>query len=292
MEANLPLIVIVGPTASGKTSVAITLAERLNGEIICADSRTIYKHMNIGTAKPTAAEQARVPHWGLDLVEPGMRFTAADFKKYALSKIEEIRSRGRVPFLVGGSGLYIDAVLFDYQFGNPSSHDKRVDLQSQTLEQLKQYCRYNNIKLPENENNKRYIIRAIEQKGINTSRRDSPIEDSIVVGISTNKEMLRTRITQRNGQFLYNGVVEEAIMLGKRYGWNGEAMTGNIYPLVKQYIDGTLDYDEFTDRSSVRDWQLAKRQLTWFRRNKFIEWMPLENIEHYISREFARLISS
>ena len=111
-----PLVVIAGPTASGKTALAIRLAERYDGEIICADSRTIYKGMDIGTAKPSAEEQARVPHWGLDIVEPGERFTVADFKAYAERKIQEIRERDRIPFLVGGTGLYIDAVIFDFQF--------------------------------------------------------------------------------------------------------------------------------------------------------------------------------
>ena len=114
-----PLVVIAGPTASGKTALAIRLAERYDGEIICADSRTIYKGMDIGTAKPSAEEQARVPHWGLDIVEPGERFTVADFKAYAERKIQEIRERDRIPFLVGGTGLYIDAVIFDFQFKSP-----------------------------------------------------------------------------------------------------------------------------------------------------------------------------
>src|ERR1044071_7035484 len=100
---KLPLIVIVGPTASGKTALAIEIAEKYNGEIICADSRTIYKGMDIGTAKPTVEERTRVPHWGLDLVEPGERFTVADFKHYADKKIDDIRERGRIPFLVGGT---------------------------------------------------------------------------------------------------------------------------------------------------------------------------------------------
>jgi tRNA dimethylallyltransferase len=115
---DLPLIVIVGPTASGKTSLAIDIAKQFGGEIICADSRTVYIGMDIGTAKPSRAEQAMVPHWALDLVEPGQRFTAADFKEYANKKIAEIRSRGNIPMIVGGTGLYVDGVIFDYKFGD------------------------------------------------------------------------------------------------------------------------------------------------------------------------------
>src|SRR5688500_6881598 len=123
MEAGalgaLPLIVIVGPTASGKTALSIEIAKQYNGEIICADSRTVYKGMDIGTAKPTPEERQGIPHWGLDLVQPNEDFSAADFKVYALQKIIEIRARNRTPILVGGTGLYIDAVIFDYEFGSP-----------------------------------------------------------------------------------------------------------------------------------------------------------------------------
>src|SRR5690606_33063041 len=146
---KLPLVVIAGPTASGKTALAIELAERFGGEIICADSRTIYKGMDVGTAKPGVDEQAQIPHWGLDLVEPGDRFTAADFKEYALQKINEIRARGHVPFLVGGTGLYVDAVLFDYQFSAPANEHERAKLEQMTIERLHDYCEYNNIILPE-----------------------------------------------------------------------------------------------------------------------------------------------
>jgi tRNA dimethylallyltransferase len=171
-----PLIVIVGPTASGKTALAIELAQKYAGEIICADSRTLYKGMDIGTAKPTVEEQALVPHWGLDLVEPGEPFSAADFKRYALQKIDEIRARGHVPFLVGGTGLYVDGIVFDYQFGDTKNAKLRAKLEQKTIAELQVYCNENNIEMPENPQNKRYLIRAIEQVGINTTRQKTPID--------------------------------------------------------------------------------------------------------------------
>ena len=112
------LLVIVGPTASGKTSLAIEVAKKYNGEIICADSRTIYKGMDIGTAKPSKAEQQEIAHHLLDIIEPGEVFSAADFKKACVESVKDIRERGKLPIVVGGSGLYIDAYLFDYQFRN------------------------------------------------------------------------------------------------------------------------------------------------------------------------------
>lgn len=278
-----PLIVIVGPTASGKTSLAIELAEKFGGEIICADSRTVYKEMNIGTAKPTALEQARVPHWGLDLIEPGKRFTAAHFKAYADKKIHEIRHRGNIPFLVGGTGLYVDSVLFDYTFGGEVDESLRHKLNSQSLEELHDYCKKNNIILPENNLNKRYVIRAIERDSAHLERRSKPISTSIIVGISTDKAILRKRINQRTEQLFNNGVVEEATKLGKKYSWNNEAMTGNIYPLVRDYLVGQYTLQEIKDKFTTLDWKLAKRQLTYLRRNNFIKWMSLTEAKDYIS---------
>lgn len=281
-SSEAPLVVIVGPTASGKSALAIKLAKQFNGEIICADSRTIYKHMDIGTAKPSVQDQAEVPHWGIDLVEPGEVFTAADFKKYALSKAQEIRKRGNIPMLVGGTGLYVDGIIFDYQFGKPQP-ELRKQLEALSLEELKTYCANNNIKLPENENNRRYVIRAIEQKSINNKRLRSPIDNVMVVGITTEKDELNRRIIDRSEQLFENGMVEEAIKLGKKYGWDNEAMTGNIYKLVRKYVNGELTMEELKRDNATADRKLAKRQLTWFKRNPYITWLALDDAYEYIS---------
>lgn len=278
-----PLVVIVGPTASGKTALAIRLAKRYDGEVICADSRTVYRDMDIGTAKPTPEEQADVPHWGLDMVDPGQRFTAANFKQYALRKVAEIKARGRIPFIVGGAGLYIDGVLFDYEFGEGYDPTRRTQLEALTIEKLYDYCHDNNITLPGNDRNKRYIIRAIEQESINKKRKTTPIEDTIVVGIATARNELRTRMQHRSEQMLANGVVDEAIILGKKYGWKNEAMTGNVYPLVKSYLEGQITYDDIKDKNTTLDWQLAKRQMTWFRRNPYVYWGDGEQIYRYVA---------
>lgn len=286
-RAESPLIVIVGPTASGKTTLAIKLAKELGGEIICADSRTIYKEMDIGTAKPTKREQDMVPHWGIDLVEPGERFTVADFKKYALEKIIAIRARGKVPFLVGGTGLYIDAVILDYQFGRDMEPQRRYALEQMSTEQLQEYCFNNNILLPENPQNRRHLIRTIEQNGINKQRRRKPIDASIIVGIATDREALRTKIIARSEQILTNGVVKEAIELGKKYGWETEAMTGNIYPLIHSYLQGERSLDSVKLDFVTLDARLAKRQLTWFRRNPHIVWLTQEEAASYIREALA-----
>ncbi|HRF28884.1 MAG TPA: tRNA (adenosine(37)-N6)-dimethylallyltransferase MiaA [Candidatus Saccharibacteria bacterium] len=270
-----PLLVIVGSTASGKTGLAIEVAKLFGGEVICADSRTIYKGMDVGTAKPTEEEQQAVPHWGLDLVEPSEDFSAADFKRYALDKVEEIRVRGNLPIITGGTGLYIDAILFDYQFGPRVDAGNRKRLEAMELDELYQYCADNNIKLPENYKNKRYVIRAIEKKNISTTRKNEPIDNTIVVGITTENEELRRRIEDRFEHMLKHDVVSEATMLGKKYGWDNQAMTGNIYPLIRLYLKKEITLSELRDKFTTLDWQLAKRQRTWLKRNPYVHWVSL-----------------
>lgn len=287
-----PLVVIAGPTASGKTALAIRLARVWDGEIICADSRTIYKDMNIGTAKPTSEEREAIPHWGLDLVEPGGRFSAADFQDYTRQKIAEIRARGRVPFLVGGTGLYIDAVLFEYKFGLNGDATLRQRFEKLSIPELHEYCYNHNVELPGNDQNKRYIIRAIEQNGINDQRNKTPLSRSIIVGIATDRQELRTRIETRSEQLFHDGVVDEAILLGKKYGWKSEAMTGNVYPLVHAYLEGELSLSKIKDKFTTLDWRLAKRQLTWLRRNPYIVWGGQAELEHYVSDQLALLHNS
>lgn len=281
MEAR-PLIVIVGPTASGKTAVAIDIAKRVGGEIICADSRTVYRGMDIGTAKPTDREQQEAPHWGIDIVNPDQRFTVVDFKAYALQKIDEIRSRGSIPILVGGTGLYVDSIIFDYGFGPEPDMYLRQQYEDMTVEELQKYCVQNNVKLPENNKNKRYLIRAIEQKDTNSKRLNQPISNTIIVGITTEKDILRKRITERAEKLFDKGVVQEAIKLADLYGWHHESMTGNIYPLCHEYLEGRLSPEELKQRFITLDWRLAKRQMTWLKRNRFIQWMPLGDIKDHV----------
>jgi tRNA dimethylallyltransferase len=284
---NKPLVVIAGPTASGKTSLSVNLAKKFNGEIICADSRTIYKYMDIGTAKPTQIEQSSVPHWGVDLIEPGERFSVADFKTYADQKIKEIRDRNHIPFLVGGTGLYVDAVIFDYQFCQKSDDGMRCKLQQMSLAELYEYSIKNNIKLPENYKNKRYVIRAIERLGAENIKNTTPLDNSIIVGISTDKLVLRSRIQQRSEQIFNDGVIEEAISLSNSYGWSSEAMTSNIYPIIHQYLDGNITLAEAKEKFATQDWHLAKRQMTWLKRNSFIKWLLLDEAEKYLSDRLA-----
>lgn len=281
-----PLIVIVGPTASGKSDLAMAVARQVDGEIICADSRTIYKGMDIGTAKPSKQDQLEVPHHLLDVVEPDQRFTVADFKRLSNKAIDDIWSRGKLPILVGGSGLYIDSVIFNYQLGVQADPALREELSSKTIEELQEICRQRDIDMPENKSNKRYLIRAIELGGV-VKHPKKLRDETIVVGISTDKTDLKKRVEVRARQMIEQGVAGEVAALGARYGWNSEAMKGNIYRVFRGVAEGWKDTDVATQEFIASDLKLVKKQITWFKRNKHIVWGGpqelLSAIEHFVA---------
>ncbi|HET6622400.1 MAG TPA: tRNA (adenosine(37)-N6)-dimethylallyltransferase MiaA [Candidatus Saccharimonadales bacterium] len=281
-----PLIVITGPTASGKTALAVKLAEHYGGEIICADSRTVYKDLDIGTAKPTPVEQARVRHHLLDLVRPDQRFTLKDFQGLAQAAIDDIRSRDKVPFLVGGSGLYIDSVILKYQLDDGAVDlTRRAELESLSIEDLQRLLDENNIDQPSNSLNKRQLIRAYERQGINNQRLATPDDSTVVVQIATDKIELENRIIHRAGQIFSSGVVEEARAAASKYGWDNPAMSGNIYPIIHDLVDGSIDIEEAKRRFIRSDIRLVKKQLTWTRRHKFVHSLSLREAEEFLSRE-------
>ena len=265
---QLPLIVILGPTASGKTGYAIRLAQLIGGEIICADSRTVYQGMDVGTAKPTKHEREMVPHWAIDLVEPNQRFTLYDFQRYAQTKIEEIRERGHVPMLVGGSGLYIDSVIYDYQLSHEPEFDmvRRQQLENLSLIELKNYAISQQIELPSDTQNRRRLIRAIEQGGVN-KKCSQLIPNTIVIGIATDKETLRQRSAQRSQAMLDDGLINETAELLSKYGTT-EPLRRNAYGVVQQYLAGKIGTGELVSLMVQRDMQLVKKQLTWWRNQR------------------------
>jgi tRNA dimethylallyltransferase len=267
-----PLVVIVGETASGKTALAIELAQKFNGEIICADSRTIYKGMDIGTAKPNAQEQAMVPHHLINVVRPDQTFTAADFKQLATAKIKEISERGHIPFLVGGTGLYVDAVVYDFDFAGSPNVEERKRLQQRTIEELQAEHLRRNIPLPENAKNPRHLIRSLETGG--RKRKNTVLRpNTIVIGLSIEREKLLRKLTMRVEAMVERGFIDEVKHLADVYGWDVPAMKAPGYKAFREYLDGQSTVEQAKALFVRNDFQLAKRQRTWFKRNKSIHWV-------------------
>ncbi len=282
MAAVTPLIVIAGPTASGKSALALALAKKWGGEILCADSRTVYKGMDIGTAKPSKTEQKSVHHWLLDIVEPGERFTVHDFQQRAYAAIEDIRSRGKIPFLVGGTGLYIDAVVLHFVFGPDSDIVRRHELNELSVEELISLHEKQHIPLPENKNNRRYLIRSVEKNNSFTSRNKQPDTDTFVFGIRVERDRLREQIRERIEHMFANNIVLETQHLLQKYGTNNEAMTGNIYRVAQKLVRGEIGTEEAMQLCLTRDYQLAKRQVTWLKRHDYVRWGTVDEVREEI----------
>lgn len=270
---NTPLIVIVGETASGKSALAMQLAERFDGEIISADSWTVYTGFDIGTAKPSAEERARVPHHLLDIADPCDGFSAAIFKRLAMRTISEVASRGKLPVLVGGTGLYIDSVLYDYEFLPAPAEKLRQELSNLSLEQLLQ--RADDLGLPTDTvdtRNKRRIIRLIENNGTLPKHHELRT-NTLVLGVSIPREQLLERIRARVEAMLGTGLEGEARKLAKTYGWDVEPMKGIGYREWQAYFNGRQTLDETKQQIVRGTLALAKKQRTWFKRNKSIQWV-------------------
>jgi tRNA dimethylallyltransferase len=270
---HAPLIVIVGETASGKSALALQLAERFDGEIISADSWTVYKGFNIGTAKPNAEEQARVPHHLLDIANPRDGFSAAIFKRLAMQAIDEITGRGKLPILVGGSGLYIDSVLYDYGFLPAPAKELRQELSALDLEQLlKRADELGLSTAAVDTRNKRRVIRLIENNGTLPERHELRA-NTLVLGMSIPREQLTNRIEARVETMLNAGLEDEAAQLAETYGWEVEPMKGIGYREWQAYFAGQQSRAE-TEQQIIRGTlALAKKQRTWFKRNKSIHWL-------------------
>lgn len=278
-----PIIFIVGPTASGKTAAAIELAKKIDGEIICADSRTIYKYMNIGTAKPDENEQSGVKHWCLDLLNPNKKINVQQFQSIAKNIICDIRKRNRIPIIVGGTGLYINSILYNYNFNANYDQNYRKILEEKTVEELQKICSVNNYTLPKNFKNKRHLISTIERRG-KKNNDNIMINDAIVVGISTDKKILEQRIKNRIIKMFNSGIVAETQNIISKFGNSHESFKANIYPIVEKYINHDINFDEFLNLAVIKDRQLVKKQLTWFKRDKNIVWLPKEDIIEYITK--------
>lgn len=271
------LVAIVGPTGSGKTELGYELAKRHNGAVICADSRTIYRGLDIGTAKPTAGMRREVPHYGLDMVEPGQAYSVADFKTYAEQTMAEIWSAGQLPFLVGGSGLYVDAVLFGYRFRDTVS---KLDVHRLTEAELARIAheRYPAEYTRTDRRNRRRLEALVMRGPSGNDDRSELKKDALIIGIRPENTLLKQNIGQRIRTMLNKGFVQEVEELRNRYGRDcPQLRTTGYWPIV-QYLDKTITLEQAQQRIMTETWKLARKQLTWLRRNPHIHWLPSASV--------------
>ncbi len=309
----IPLVVIVGPTGVGKSALAVELALRLGGEIVSADSVQVYKYFNIGTAKPTPAERKGVPHHLLDFLEPDEDFSVAQFQRLAREKILEIFGRGRLPFLVGGTGLYVQAVIDPYEFPETGDHTRvRRMLQERVRrgEGAQVYAELQRVD-PEtaarlHPHDYKRIIRALEvftltgrpisefQKG----RGEMPPYNLVMLGLTRNRKELYALIEARVEKMFREGLVAEVRQLLERFPPHLKPFQALGYRQVLGYLKGEYDLATAVELTKKQTRNYAKRQLTWFRRDPRIKWFLLEGdavresfvetVAEYIGRKIPR----
>ena len=283
------VIVICGPTASGKTSLSIELAKQIDGEIVSADSMQIYEDMDIGTAKPTIEEMDGIKHYLVGEISPTIRYSVADYKKAALNAIEEILQKGKTPIVVGGTGLYVDSLVYGIEYD-----EVEVDLEyREKLDQIAdekglEYL-YNEAKKIDEKamekispNDRKRIFRVLEiykatgktktEQEIESRQKENPY-DYYVFAIDMDREKLYERINKRVDLMLEKGLIEEVKQVTEKYKNLPTAIQGLGYKEVVEYLDGNLTYDEMVEKIKIETRHYAKRQLTWFRKNKEITWI-------------------
>ena len=283
------VIVICGPTASGKTALSIEVAKKINGEIVSADSMQIYKDMNIGTAKPTVDEMQGIKHYLLDFVSPNVRYSVAQYKLDAKEAIKEIISKGKTPIIVGGTGLYVDSLIYEIEYndikldeeyrrelekiaeneGLEVLYDKAMKIDSQAMQKI-------------SPNDKKRIMRVLEiYKATGKTKteqeiesRKNPVEyDYKVFAINWDREKLYQRINKRVDIMVEQGLIKEVENIVKKYNKFPTAMQGLGYKEIVQYIEGNCTKDEMIEKIKMETRRYAKRQLTWFRKNKQTIWL-------------------
>ena len=294
------VLVICGPTASGKTSLSIELAKRINGEIISCDSMQIYKDMDIGTAKPTEQEKQGIKHYLLDFLSPEVRYSVADYKKDAEKAIEEILKKRKVPIIVGGTGLYINSLIYNIEY-----KDSKIDIDYRNklekmvvekgLENLYEMAQKIDPEAMKNisHNDKKRIMRVLEiynETGKTKtelemeSRKNEPKYNYIVFALDMDRDKLYERINKRVDIMLKNGLIHEVEKLINTYKIMPTAMQGLGYKEVVEYLKGNCTEEEMVEKIKMETRRYAKRQLTWFRKNKETIWLNgLEEVDKNIN---------
>ena len=293
------VIVIGGPTASGKTALSIELAKAINGEIVSADSMQIYKEMNIGTAKPEEEEKQNIKHYMIDILNPNERYSVADYKKDAKRAIKEILEKNKVPIVIGGTGLYIDSLIYEIEFKDLEidlNYRKKLEeiVEKEGLHALYEKAKKIDPKAMEkiSENDKKRILRVLEiyhQTGKTKTQLDNeskkePDYDYKMFAINMDREVLYNRINRRVDIMIEKGLIEEVKNIYEKYNEFPTSMQALGYKEVVEYLEGKINKEEMIDKIKMESRRYAKRQLTWFRKNKQTIWLNGENsLENNIS---------
>ena len=294
------VIVICGPTASGKTKLSIEVAKMVNGEIVSADSMQIYKDMTIGTAKPTTEEMQGIKHYLIDFVSPDKRYSVAEYKNDATNAIEEIISKGKTPIVVGGTGLYVNSLIYEIEYPSvelDTNYRKKLEeiAEKEGLDRLYEMAmKVDKLAMKKiSQNDKKRICRVLEiyhatgktktQIEIE-SRANEPKYDYLVFGISMDREKLYDRINKRVDIMIEDGLIDEVKEVLNKYDDFPTAMQGLGYKEVVEYINGDTTKEEMIEKIKMETRRYAKRQLTWFRRYDNITWIDgLDDIQRNVN---------
>lgn len=293
---NNKIIVLVGPTAVGKTYVSIELAKKFNTEILSADSMQIYKYMDIGTAKVTEEEKLDIPHHMIDVIFPNENYSVSDFKMKSEEIMDDMLKNNKIPIVVGGSGLYVNSLIYDLDFGNTKS-DKNIRDHFTALyeehgedflhEKLKQVDIESADKI--HKNNVKRVIRALEfyeitgEKFSNYNqdiRKKSSKYDFILIGLNMERKFLYDRINQRVDKMISDGLLDEVkMLLEKDYKKDLVSMQGIGYKEIVDYLENSISLEEAVNILKRNTRRFAKRQFTWFLKDKSVQWFDIENVE-------------
>ena len=287
------LLVILGPTASGKSNLAIQLAEIFDGEIISADSRQIFKEMNIGTAKIL---NSKTPHHLIDFINPTESFSVAQYKKLAYQAIKNIQKKGKLPILCGGTGLYISSVIENWQFPKiPAQNKLREELEKKSIQKLLEIY----IKIdPQgaemiDSKNKRRLIRAIEVSSLSNKsfwqqrKKTKPFFNTLLIGLKLPKEELKQRVSKRTKKMIQIGLETEVKNLVNKYGWI-PSLQSIGYQEWKEYFNDKINKKEVQNLIELHTLQYIKRQMTWFKKMKEIKWIEDKKIAIELTKLFLK----
>ena len=274
------IICIVGPTGVGKTKLSIELAKKLNAEIINADSMQVYRHLDIATAKIKEEEKEGIPHHLFDIVNPEDLYTVYDYQKDCRKKIEEISSRGKNIILVGGTGLYLKAALFDYRFPKEEKTEKENLSTEELITRLHRYTDHIDVDL-HNQRRLQRLLERYENGTVEEKKGDQPLYDFKIIGLTLDRDVLYQRINQRVDQMVEEGVIEEARSFYDQNLRSKALLTGIGYKELYSYFDGECSKEEAIEKIKQNSRRYAKRQYTFFNHQfKDIVWLSV-NLNHF-----------